>query len=107
MSNKYHEKEKEDAKRRFAEESKKYVVEKGIKIPEYYLTQWKRYQSRENARGTVYPFKQMEIGDSFAIPAGKSEKSFRMLTATYGSRHNMKFIVVRDDEHKYRCWRMA
>lgn len=93
--------------KKMAAERKKYVIEKGIIIPPFYLAQLKKYTNRHNVRPSQYPFHDMEVGDSFLTPPGKSEKNFRMVAATYGSRYNMKFVVTRDSNYQIRCWRMA
>lgn len=52
-----------------------------------------------------YPFKVMEVGDSFFVPVNMRS---RVVSASswYGRHHNMKFSV-RKTEQGFRCWRIA
>lgn len=51
-----------------------------------------------------YPWREMEVGDSFLFPA---EKAFpRQAARTAGQRLNRKFTVRKTDEG-FRCWRIA
>ena len=62
-----------------------FKIEKGIPCPER----------------SHYPFKKMEVGDSFTF----SENRKKLICAsahTYGRRHNMAFRLKGD-----RCWRIA
>lgn len=89
-------------------------IEKGIPLSEFYLS---RYKKRGNMTGNKgrplkYPFKDMEVGDSFLVPLGDSggedravASKFRLLANAYAMRLNRKFLVLRDNDHKYRCWR--
>lgn len=69
------------------------VIEKGIPAPEYFR------------RSRKYPYDQMEIGDSFAVPAGMAE-SCRTGASRYGKRHGKKFSVHTTPDG-VRCWRIA
>lgn len=63
-------------------------VEKGIPIP---------------AR---YPFGEMEVGDSFAIPPGVARNTVTVSAGRYGEKHQMKFIVRMMPDRTMRCWRI-
>ena len=52
-----------------------------------------------------YPFNQMEVGDSFAVPVSK-EQSVRNSSFQYGKVHKIKFSV-RKHAGAFRCWRIA
>jgi len=51
-----------------------------------------------------WPFHEMEVGDSFLIPAGQ-EKACRSSAWTYGKKHGMKF-AVRTEKKGVRIWRI-
>ena len=51
-----------------------------------------------------YPFKDMDIGDSFSYPSEFSKK-VRASASDYGKRHKKKFIT-RKEETDSRCWRI-
>lgn len=53
---------------------------------------------------SVYPFKAMEVGDSFFVPNPK--KSIRAMASIAGTRHGRKFLV-RSIEGGVRVWRVA
>jgi len=63
-------------------------IEKGIPVPP--------------VRG-VWPFGEMEVGDSFLIPAGR-EKAGKASAWTYGKKHGMRF-AVRTEKKGTRIWR--
>ena len=52
-----------------------------------------------------YPFKSMEIGDSFAV-VGEEKHTVRAAAYAYGKSRNMKFRTRRDGD-KMRVWRIA
>lgn len=54
-----------------------------------------------SGRSFLYPFSQMLVGDSFAVPAGKYA-SVRVLSAKVAG---MRFSV-RKTKGGYRCWRV-
>ena len=52
-----------------------------------------------------YPFPQMEIGDSFALPSELRISVSNAATA-WGKVNGRKFTVQRDGD-QHRCWRVA
>lgn len=55
---------------------------------------------------TRYPFAQMKVGDSFAIPDEIKSGSIKVNASRYGKQNNMKFTIRRTADG-YRCWRVA
>ena len=55
------------------------------------------------ARG-VWPFGEMEVGDSFLVPAGR-EKAAKASAWTYGHKHGIRF-TVRQEKKGVRIWRI-
>lgn len=58
-------------------------------------------------KARTYPFADMEIGDSFAIPADVPHNRVRIAGYQFGRRHNRKYTVQRVNGERYRCWRVA
>jgi hypothetical protein len=54
-----------------------------------------------------YPFGEMEVGDSFAIPLGVARNTVTVAAGRYDDKHNMKFTVRRMADNTLRCWRIA
>lgn len=85
-------------------------IEKDVPISEYYLERFKRESRSQPGRPSKYPFRKMDIGDSFLLPenyrANNRVSDFRGIANTHGSRLNRKFIVLKDDNHELRCWRV-
>jgi hypothetical protein len=54
-----------------------------------------------------YPFSEMKVGDSFALPV-KDQKKVAAAACHHGKRHKMKLSVRKDPQNKarYRCWRV-
>ncbi|MXO67764.1 hypothetical protein GRI72_02815 [Altererythrobacter marinus] len=75
-----------------------FKIEKGIEMPASH-----RAMRR-------YPFADMEVGDSFAVPVndGEDDMTVRSAAWDYGRRHGMKFTgrLLRD-EGVLRVWRVA
>lgn len=70
----------------------KYVIEKDVPIPGGFCYR--------------YPFKQMEIGDSFLIGNDETMASrVRSAGCNYSKKHNKKF-TVRKCLDGYRIWRV-
>jgi hypothetical protein len=66
-------------------------IEKDIPVPSHGNSKW--------------PFKDMEIGDSFAV--NESERSPLAGAAyDYGKRNNMKFLTRKVPGAQVRCWRI-
>lgn len=53
-----------------------------------------------------YPFDQMEVGDSFAVPEGISRTRVSIAAMRYGRDHKMKFTVRQMPDRSLRCWRV-
>jgi len=69
-------------------------IEKGIPIPSI------------SRRHNTYPFREMEIGDSFAISEEK-EMRLRSIASKFARDNGVKFTVQVDhDTHLVRCWRI-
>jgi hypothetical protein len=74
-------------------------VERGVPIP----------PERLPGRFPVYPWRDMEIGDSFAVDRAR-DRQVRSVAWGWGKRHGQKFTVARvveDGIEKVRCWRIA
>ena len=70
----------------------KFKIEKGIPMP-----------SRRN--GSLYPFGQMKVGDSFVV-TGEHCKSIHQALYYQNTKSGMKFTGRKLDEGKYRVWRV-
>lgn len=71
-----------------------YSIEKGVKVP----VKWEM-------RGVKYPFRKMEIGDSFLF---KKEDYTKVASAMYSYQKNnppLKFLI-RELDNEQRCWRV-
>lgn len=53
-----------------------------------------------------WPFDEMQVGDSFAVPPNAKRPAVNVAAMRYGRKHNMKFTVRKTPEG-YRCWRIA
>ena len=75
----------------------KFVIEKGVKMP-------------SNIRGKtpLYPFRDMQVGDSFVAPIGIRHK-LQCAASAFSARHpGFKFSCKEDKETKtFRVWRVA
>lgn len=109
-------------------------IEKGVPISPFYLERYKKYAKMRTSNNssrtsklkltgngkTVYPFEKMEIGDSFKLPlkkvrnplrinGGHSDTNFpyevRSHANAYGHHLKRTFLVLKDDNHQWRCWR--
>lgn len=54
---------------------------------------------------TKYPFHDMKVGDSFAIPAELIDKASRAAYA-HGKAHGMRFTTRTLEDGSGRCWRV-
>ena len=54
-----------------------------------------------------YPFDEMEVDDSFAVPPEIARNTVSVAAGRYGDKHGMKFTVRRMDDKTLRCWRIA
>ena len=74
----------------------KIKVEKGLPIP-------------EDVRGTGYPFDEMKVGDSFAMPARRKTSVRGAIFTRKRAGQPGKFItraVVENGVDMVRCWRV-
>jgi hypothetical protein len=54
-----------------------------------------------------YPFADMQVGDSFAVPTHIKRSAINVAAMRYGRQHGMKFTVRLTPERSLRCWRVA
>ena len=54
-----------------------------------------------------YPFADMQVGDSFAVPPTIKRSSINVAAMRYGRKHGMKFTVRLTADRSFRCWRIA
>lgn len=54
-----------------------------------------------------FPFADMEVGDSFAIPAETRRSAVNVAAKRFGVKHGMKFTVRLMPDRSLRCWRIA
>jgi hypothetical protein len=69
-------------------------VEKGIPIP-----------ARGSNRGSTYPYKQLEVGDSFYVK-GKTAAKFSASAYNQARKAGIK-VTVRNEKDGVRVWRTA
>lgn len=72
-----------------------YVIEKGVALP----------KGKRSEKSTKYPFKSMEVGDSFLVPDFTSIVSLRSQASVTGRTLGKKFSV-RLVEQGVRIWRV-
>lgn len=73
-----------------------FEIEKGIKIPE-----------DGNRRNRKYPFREMDVGDSFFVPC--TDEEYRKIQSTIKSatrKITPNDFTVRKVENGVRCWRI-
>ena len=73
-----------------------YEIEKGMPIPEI----------QRPRRPINYPWKEMQIGDSFFIPLGVTTRNAIALSAEYQGRTTEKRFTIRTVEGGVRVWRV-
>ena len=54
-----------------------------------------------------YPFAEMDVGDSFEVPAHVKRTAVNVSAKRYGQARGMKFTVRLTPDRKLRCWRVA
>lgn len=54
-----------------------------------------------------FPFAQMNVGDSFAIPDGVKRQTVNVAAKRWGDKHGQKFTVRTMADKTLRCWRIA
>lgn len=83
-----------------------FEIQKNVQIPE----------SRGRPVGMVYPFDQMEVGDSFAVPVDATKKiasvqrDIRSAARSPNHRKSHKYVtrsLVEDGQVVVRIWRTA
>lgn len=72
-----------------------YVIEKGVALP----------KGKRAEKSTKYPFKSMEVGDSFLVPDGTNVVSLRAHASASGRALGRRFSV-RLVEQGVRIWRV-
>ena len=64
---------------------------------------------RGRGRPRLYPFDKMKVGDSF--DAGEHSprclNSVRAASFAFGRINNKEFLVLKTDDNRIRCWRVA
>jgi len=68
-----------------------FEIEKGIPIPE---------------QKSIYPIKDMKIGDSFIIPAGRNKYNPSPLISPQAKRYGIKLTTRKLSNGDYRVWRV-
>ena len=68
-----------------------FTLEKDVPAPEQY---------------TQYPFKEMEVGESFLQPDDLKGQRLRGIIYQYGKRNGKKFSVKKQEPTGYRVWRL-
>lgn len=53
-----------------------------------------------------WPFKDMQVGDSFAVPEGVGRTTVSIAAMRYGRKHGGKFTVRMVADRSLRCWRV-
>lgn len=53
-----------------------------------------------------FPFREMKVGDSFAVPKDEKPNNVRSLASLMGNKMNARFSV-RQYKGGYRCWRIS
>jgi len=71
-------------------------IDKGIPMP----------QVKNTHGNTVYPWKTMEVGDSFLFRSQSKQNAYSQSNRHSGILSPKKF-VIRNTDAGYRCWRIA
>ena len=53
-----------------------------------------------------YPFAEMDVGDSFAVPATIHRTTVAIAALRYSRKHGVKFVVRLTPDRTLRCWRV-
>lgn len=79
-----------------------FYIDSNIPVAEKWL--WKYHRNRK--KNIAWPFKSMEVGDSFLL---RDNLSIRAASASkvWGVKHGRTFTCRRVTEHDYRLWRTA
>lgn len=55
-----------------------------------------------------FPFENMQVGDSFAVPDDVTRVAVSVAAMRYGKKNTMKFTIrLASEDGKLRCWRIA
>lgn len=54
-----------------------------------------------------FPFADMQVGDSFAVPPDVKRPAVTVAAMRYGRKHGMKFTIRLTPDRSLRCWRVA
>ena len=71
-----------------------FTIESGVEMPE------------TRGRPMTYPFAEMQVGDSFAVPVEKLVAVRSALSKWRQANGGGKEFSVRKHEGAYRCWRV-
>jgi len=72
-------------------------VRKGVELPHW----------GTNGRRTFYPWRTMEVGDSFIFPEGYARQHADKAASLAGKKHNRKFSVRALHDGRIGCWRVS
>ncbi len=80
----------------------KFKIEKNIPIP----ARWEWEYMRKRKKNLAWPFKDMEVGDSFLL---RDNYSIRAASASkvWGTRHKRTFTCQRVSAYNFRLWRTS
>lgn len=53
-----------------------------------------------------FPFKDMKVGDSFAVPPNVKRPAVTVAAMRFGRKHGMRFTVRQMPNKSFRCWRI-
>ena len=53
-----------------------------------------------------YPFAEMDVGDSFAVPATIHRTTVSIAAKRFGDKHGVKFATRKLPDGTLRCWRV-
>lgn len=53
-----------------------------------------------------FPFKDMKVGDSFAVPPNVKRPAVTVAAMRFGRKHGMRFTVRQMPDKSFRCWRI-
>lgn len=73
----------------------KFAIERGIPMPK-----------RESIQTSNYPFIEMLVGESFAIPEDFPVDRIRAAATQFNKRKAPKRVTVLKTKDGYRCWRV-
>ncbi len=88
-----------------------FKIEKDIPIPALAL---KNYMDQYGSalgkpRKSAYPFRTMEINDSFNIgmPIEAVRAAWHKRCNGYSNKLNARFVILLGDDHQYHIWRLS